>query len=106
MNFSDTRIILILPHCPTLELCDLVPNQICSPVSVLTYNQRLTFPTLLLMQIVDVAVAIQILKPGCAKTFDEYRMNIFCPFLQSLLRTVQRTDVVFDRYLPGSLKSA
>ena len=56
--------------------------------------------------VVDGAVAIQMLQPGCAKTFEEYRAKIFSPFLQSLLQKVQRLDVVFDRYVPDSLKSA
>jgi len=55
---------------------------------------------------VDGAVAIQMLKPGCAKTFDEYRAKIFCPFLRSLLHKVNRVDVVFDTYVADSLKSA
>lgn len=56
--------------------------------------------------IVDGAVAVQMLKPGCAKTFDEYRVKIFCPFLRSLLQKVNRIDFVFDTYVADSLKSA
>jgi len=37
--------------------------------------------------VVDGAVAIQMLQPGCAKTFEEYRTKIFYPFLQSLLHS-------------------
>lgn len=55
--------------------------------------------------IVDGAVAVQMLKPGCAKTFDEYRAKIFCPFLQSLLHKVNRVDVVFDTYVADSLRA-
>ena len=54
----------------------------------------------------DGAVVVQMLQPGCSKTFAEYRAKIFFPYLQSHLRAVQRVDVVFDQYLPNSLKQS
>jgi hypothetical protein len=52
----------------------------------------------------DGAVVVQMLQPGCARTFDEYKAVIFFPYLQQLLRAVKRLDVVFDTYVTDSLK--
>ena len=46
------------------------------------------------------------LKPRTAKTFLEYGDQVFYPFIESKLRNVSRVDVVFDQYLPDSLKEA
>ena len=44
------------------------------------------------------------LKPGASKTFQEYSETVFLPYVTNQLRNVERVDVVWDRYLPGSLK--
>ena len=43
-------------------------------------------------------------KPRTAKTFLEYGDPVFYPFIESKLRYVSKVDVVFDQYLPDSLK--
>ena len=55
--------------------------------------------------ILDGAAIVQMLKPGPRKTFLEYSENIFLPYLSSSLKSVQRLDVVWDEYLPKSLKA-
>ena len=49
---------------------------------------------------------VQSLRPGTSKDFDEYVDNVIVPFVNSKIRKHNRVDVVFDRYLPGSIKTA
>jgi len=44
------------------------------------------------------------LRPSISNTFKECGENLFVPFIQSLLNSVQRLDIVFDVYLTDSLK--
>ena len=57
--------------------------------------------------IVDGAVIVQMLKPNTAKNFSEYATNIFIPYIRSQVQkfNVSRLDLVWDRYIPDSLKS-
>jgi len=48
--------------------------------------------------ILDGAALVHMLKPGGVKTFNEYAVEIFMPFIASQLRTACRIDVVWDRY--------
>ena len=52
------------------------------------------------------AVVVQLLRPGLSKTFADYRDKIFIPYIKSFLKKVNRLDIVFDIYIPTSLKSA
>ena len=56
--------------------------------------------------VLDGAVIVQMLRPGCSKTFKEYGEKIFVPYIDSILRHVKRLDIVFDVYVSESLKSA
>ena len=53
----------------------------------------------------DGAVLVQMLRPNCSCTFGDYKDKIFLPYLSSLLKKMQRVDVVFDVYRQNSLKS-
>lgn len=55
--------------------------------------------------VLDGAVIAQMLNPGCSRNFEEYIKTIFLPYIHSVLSKVQRLDIVFDRYIPNSLKS-
>ena len=46
--------------------------------------------------ILDGAPIVQMLKPGCIKTYAEYANEIFVPFMASQLRTATRVDLVWD----------
>lgn len=46
------------------------------------------------------------LKPGACKTFQEYSETVFLPHVINQLRNVERVDVTWDRYFPGSLKDS
>ncbi len=53
--------------------------------------------------ILDGAVVVTILKPGVARTFDEYAVNVF---LQCVHRQVQNASrVVWDQHKENSFKS-
>ena len=54
--------------------------------------------------VIDGAAVVNMLKPRAAKTFLEYGDQVFYPFIESKLRNVSRVDIVFDQYLPESLK--
>ena len=54
--------------------------------------------------VLDGAAVVNMLKARAAKTFLEYGDQVFYPFIESKLRNVSRVDVVFDQYLPDSLK--
>ena len=47
-----------------------------------------------------------ILKPGDSEKFQEYRENVFLPYVINQLRNVERVDVIWDRYLPTNLKGS
>ena len=55
--------------------------------------------------ILDGAAIVQMLNPGTVKTFGEYAKEVFIPFVLSQYKSATRLDLVWDRYLPGSLKS-
>ena len=57
--------------------------------------------------VVHGAAAVHFLSPSDGqKTFHDYAKKQFIPYIEPLLQTCDRVDVVFDQYLPNSLKSA
>jgi len=55
----------------------------------------------------DVAALVHMLQPGLATIFEEYSSLVFLPFLRSQCSPgVRRVDVVWDVYIPNSLKNA
>ena len=56
--------------------------------------------------ILDGAAIVNMLAPGTTKTFSEYATQVFLPYATSQLQHASRVDVVFDEYLPDSLKAA
>ena len=59
-------------------------------------------PTVLIL---DGAVCVQMLKPQFCKTFQEYSEKVFLPYITKSLENVQRVDLVWDEYIPNSLKA-
>ena len=56
--------------------------------------------------LLDGAAIVNMLKPGASKTFQEYSETVFLTYLINQLRNVERVDVVWDRYIPSSLKDS
>ena len=54
--------------------------------------------------ILDGAVVVRMLHPGTAKTFQEYADFVFGPYIFSHIDKTSHVDVVWDVYLPDSLK--
>jgi len=54
--------------------------------------------------VLDGAVIVQMLKPATAKSFNEYAQEVFTPYILSKFQQTMRLDLVWDRYLPDSLK--
>ena len=52
----------------------------------------------------DGAAVVQMLNPRMAKTFQEYADLVFLPYVSNQLATTQRVDIVWDVYIPDSLK--
>ena len=59
-------------------------------------------PTVLIL---DGAVCVEMLKPQFCKTFQEYSEKVFLPYITKSLENVQRVDLVWDEYIPNSLKA-
>ena len=56
--------------------------------------------------VLDGAVIVQMLKPGTAKTFEEYAQQVFTPYVVRQLQHVSRLDLVWDSYIADSLKAS
>ena len=48
---------------------------------------------------------VNMLQPGAARKFSDYANQVFIPYILSQLQHVNRVDVVWDEYLPDSLKT-
>ena len=55
--------------------------------------------------ILDGAVIVNFLKPLAAKTFDDYALKDFLPYITNHLQNAARVDIVWDNYIQNSLKS-
>jgi len=44
------------------------------------------------------------LRPGSSKSFGDYALNVFLPYVKLQLDKAQRVDIVWDVYRPGTLK--
>ena len=52
------------------------------------------------------AALVNILKPsGACKTFSDYANQVYMPYISNQLQRVQRVDIMWDRYIPNSLKA-
>ena len=56
--------------------------------------------------LLDGAAVVNRLKPAGVRTFQDYANDIFLPFVKHHLQSVSRLDVVWDQYLPNSLKAS
>ena len=56
------------------------------------------------VKLYDGATLVHMLSPKGQKTFKDYATNIFCAYLLNQLASVDRIDVVWDRYFENSLK--
>lgn len=63
-------------------------------------------PTQFDCKVLDGAVIVHCLPTVEASTFDEYAEKVFIPHLQQQLHQSKRVDVVWDTYVPDSLKDA
>jgi len=57
-------------------------------------------------KVFDGAAIVHLLQPKGAKTFGEYVDNIFIPYIERQMASVQRVDFVWDVYEDGSLKES
>ena len=57
-------------------------------------------------KMLDGAAIVQMLAPKLATTFEDYVDNVFLPYILKQLENTERVDVVFDRYVPDSLKTS
>ena len=55
--------------------------------------------------LLDGAAVVQMLNPDTATTFQDYADSVFGRFVSSQIAKASRVDVVWDAYLPGSLKA-
>ncbi|KAG7166433.1 hypothetical protein Hamer_G005533 [Homarus americanus] len=57
------------------------------------------------VMILDGAAIVHLLQPGSAKIFSDYAMHVFLPYIESQLQKAFRVEVVWDEYLPHSIKA-
>ena len=57
-------------------------------------------------EILDGSALGHMLMPHKCKTFDDYAEKVFIPQMLEKLESVDRLDIIWDRYLPQSLKQA
>ena len=55
--------------------------------------------------LLDGAVIVNMLKPGNSRTFLSYGQDVFLKYIKSQLANVSRVDIVWDEYIPDSLKA-
>ena len=55
--------------------------------------------------LLDGAAVVNFLQPGGVKTFEEYSQQIFLPYIRTQLGKVNHVEMVWDVYLPNSLKA-
>ena len=55
-------------------------------------------------KVLDGAAIVHMLKPRGCLTFKDYANLVFLPYVASQLENVDRIDIVWDQYLPESLK--
>ena len=53
----------------------------------------------------DGAAVVQMLNIGTTRTFQEFAYLVFTPFELPQLETADRMDIVWDVYVPNSLKT-
>jgi len=55
-------------------------------------------------KLLDGAVVVQMLNPRAVKTFQEYADKVFLSYVFQQLSSAQRLDVIWDEFIPNSLK--
>ena len=48
---------------------------------------------------------VNFLRPLGAKTFDDYALKVFLPYIKGQLQHASQVDIVWDQYCENSLKS-
>ena len=48
----------------------------------------------------DGPAIVNMLKPGAAKTFEDYAIQVLKPYIMSHLKNASRLEVVWDEYFP------
>ena len=85
-----------LRHGTKSDLLDCLDT--CSPSTTVTPQVD--------AKVLDGPAIVHMLQLAASKTFHTYAVDIFMPYINSQLDSVKRIDVVWDRYLPGSLKKS
>ena len=67
-------------------------------------NENVSSPTVQ-VNILDGAAIVNMLRPGPARTFQNYASDVFVPYITSQLQYVSRLDIIWDVYVPESLKA-
>ena len=79
------------------DLLNCLPNTHPAPPDDVTINVDAV--------LLDGAAIINMLPPGATTTFKEYSELVFLPYVQSQLNKANRVDIVWDEYIPNSLKA-
>ncbi|KAG7178154.1 hypothetical protein Hamer_G003935 [Homarus americanus] len=81
------------------------PTRNSTPASILEPSvDKIDSPTADVV-ILDGAAIVNLMKLGISCTFSEYSTQVFLPYINSQLQYGNRVDLVWDEYIPGSLKT-
>ena len=58
------------------------------------------------VKILNGAAIVNMLPPIECKTFADYANKIYIPYIQNQLKSIQRLNLEWDRYIPNSLKNS
>ena len=83
-----------------------IPNTKSDLLKCIELSQQTESPSTYDCIILDGAATVHSLSTAGAKTFIEYADEGFVPYLSKQLRVANRLDVVWDAYIPDSLKES
>ena len=76
------------------------------PIGILAMQTEGEPPASLDVKVFDGAAVVHMLPVTNIKTFNDYAANIFIPHIMRLLQFCRRVDIVWDTYLPSTIKEA
>ena len=94
-----------LLHYLTRENCVLERNLICLKFWCMIFTVNLLILRIH-TRLLDGAAVVHLLPTVSVATFDEYADKIFLPHISKQLESCTRVDIVWDIYIPNSIKQS
>lgn len=75
-------------------------------LSILVQEAHVDLPEIFDVKLLDGAAIVHLLPTANSVTFDEYAELVFIPYIMNQLHSCKRVDIVWDTYLPQSIKDS